>query len=424
MTLLEKAKKGILTEEIKKAAAYDGIEPSILLDNIKKGRSVLPKNKNHSIKSLRAIGSDISTKVNANIGTSSECINTDLELEKLKIAVDYGADSIMDLSTGGNLKDIREKILEKSPVMVGAVPTYSLATKLANKNKTPYDFSEDELFDTIEYECSQGIDYITVHCGITYDIIKNYDISNRLCGIVSRGGSILANWMFHNKKNNPLFEHFDRLLDIAYKYDVTLSLGDALRPGSIYDSGDYLQISELLNLSILAKEAYKKNVQVMIEGPGHVPLNEIAAHIKEEKKLCNGAPFYVLGPLPTDIAAGFDHIASAVGSSIAAANGADFLCYVTPAEHLTLPNINDVYEGVVASKIAAHIGDISKGIESAKNKDYLMSKYRKEFNWEKMFELVFDRKKAEERYKKNPLSTCDMCGKLCAVKLSKTLEDT
>jgi phosphomethylpyrimidine synthase len=419
MTLLEKAKKGILTEEIKKAAAYENVPPEDLMKDISLGYTVIPKNIDHSFNNVRAIGKNLLTKINANIGTSSECTDVNKELEKLKVAIEAGADSVMDLSTGGNLLHIREKILEKSNIMVGAVPIYSLATDLVNNNLDATAFDIDKLLKVIEKECSKGIDYITVHCGITFDAIKNFDPANRLCGVVSRGGSILIRWMLKNKKENPLFEYFDELLKIAYKYDVTLSLGDALRPGSIFDAGDYLQYNELLNLSLLAKKAHDKNVQVMIEGPGHVPINEITEQVKLEKKLCNGRPFYVLGPLPTDIALGFDHIAAAVGASIAAAHGADFLCYVTPAEHIGLPDVSDVYEGVVASKIAAHIGDLAKGNIKAIDKDMLMSKHRANLEWNKMFELAIDKKRAAEKFKENPLSTCSMCGKLCAIKLSK-----
>lgn len=419
MTLLEKAKKGILTEEIKKAAAYENVPPEDLMKDISLGYTVIPKNINHNFNNVRAIGKNLLTKINANIGTSSECTDVNKELEKLKVAIEAGADSVMDLSTGGNLLHIREKILEKSNIMVGAVPIYSLATDLVNNNLDATAFDIDKLLKVIEKECSKGIDYITVHCGITFDAIKNFDPANRLCEVVSRGGSILIRWMLKNKKENPLFEYFDELLKIAYKYDVTLSLGDALRPGSIFDAGDYLQYNELLNLSLLAKKAHDKNVQVMIEGPGHVPINEITEQVKLEKKLCNGRPFYVLGPLPTDIALGFDHIAAAVGASIAAAHGADFLCYVTPAEHIGLPDVNDVYEGVVASKIAAHIGDLAKGNIKAIDKDMLMSKHRANLEWNKMFELAIDKKRAAEKFKENPLSTCSMCGKLCAIKLSK-----
>jgi phosphomethylpyrimidine synthase len=419
MTLLENAKKGILTDEIKLAAQYENIEPEKLMKDIAAGLCIIPKNINHTFPNIRAIGKNLFTKINANIGTSSECCDLKLEIEKLKVAIEAGADSVMDLSTGGDLQHIRKEILDQSTVMVGAVPIYSLATSLLKNNRDAADFDKDELFETIENECSKGIDYITVHCGITLETIKNYAPSKRLCGVVSRGGSILIRWMTKNNKENPLYEYFDDLLKIAYKYDVTLSLGDGLRPGSIFDAGDYLQYNELLKLSLLAKRAYEKNVQVMIEGPGHVPINEIAEQVKIEKKVCDGAPFYVLGPLPTDIALGFDHIAAAIGSAIAASEGADFLCYVTPAEHIGLPDINDVYEGVIASKIAAHIGDLAKGNAQAKNKDMLMSKNRASLNWKEMFELAIDKKKVIKKFKENPLSTCSMCGKLCAIKLSK-----
>lgn len=419
MSLLEKAKKGIITEEIKIAASYECIDPNELVKDIAQGHTVIPKNKHHNFEHIRAIGKNVFTKVNANIGTSSECSNIEQEIEKLKIAIDAGADSVMDLSTGGDLQKIRDKILHTSTVMVGAVPIYSLATDLLVNGKNPTDFDIDDLFKTIENECSKGIDYITVHCGITLDAITKYDPTNRFCGVVSRGGSIIISWMKKHNKENPLFEYYDDLLNIAYKYDVTLSLGDGLRPGAIFDAGDFLQYNELLHLSLLAKRAYDKNVQVMIEGPGHVPITDIAGQVQLEKKLCNNAPFYVLGPLPTDIAMGFDHIAASIGASIAAANGADFLCYVTPAEHIGLPDVNDVYEGVIASKIAAHIGDLAKGNINAKNKDLQMSKYRSKLDWNNMFDLALDKKRVIKKFKENHLSTCSMCGKLCAIKLSK-----
>lgn len=419
MTLLEKAKKGMIAEEIRIAASYENMDPNELVNDIAKGFTVIPKNIHHNFENIRAIGKNVCTKINANIGTSSEGSNVKQEIEKLKVAIDAGADSVMDLSTGGNLQKIRDEILGKSTVMVGAVPIYSLATHLLNNGQNPVDFDVADLFKTIENECSKGVDYITVHCGITLNTIKSYDPTNRLCGVVSRGGSIIIEWMKKNNKENPLFEYYDDLLNIAYKYDVTLSLGDGLRPGAIFDAGDFLQYNELLNLSLLAKRAYSKNVQVMIEGPGHVPITEIAEQVKLEKRLCGQAPFYVLGPLPTDVAIGFDHIAAAIGASIAAANGADFLCYVTPAEHIGLPDVNDVYEGVVASKIAAHIGDLAKGNINAINKDRQMSKYRSELNWMKMFDLALDKERVSKKFKENQLSTCSMCGKLCAIKLSK-----
>lgn len=419
MTQLEAAKKNIITDEMRLAAKHDEIDVQLLLDNIKNGLVVLPKNINHNFTQIRGIGKNLSTKINANIGTSGDLIDKKIELEKLIIAQEAGADSIMDLSTGGNLLEIRRLILENTNVMLGAVPIYSYAKELLDRGQKFSVLNPEELLKSIEKECENGLDYITVHCGLTLESLKILKYSKRLCDIVSRGGSIIANYMKTTKKQNPLYEYFDDLLKIAAKFDVTLSLGDSLRPGSIFDSTDDLQINELITLSTLAKRAYEKNVQVMIEGPGHVPLNDIKLNIELEKKLCNGAPFYVLGPLPTDAACPYDHIASTVGASIAAASGADFICYVTPAEHLGLPDKDDVYQGVVAAKIAAHIGDLSKGIKKAINRDMNMSKYRRDLNWEMMLETSLFSKDATLKHKESASKACTMCGQLCVFKINK-----
>jgi phosphomethylpyrimidine synthase len=420
MTQLEMAKKGIISEEMKKAAEADGIDPESLRELIASGRAVLPKNVNHNFERILAIGEKLRTKVNANIGSSGACASLENELAKLEAAVSAGTDSVMDLSTGGDLEAIRSAILEKSPVMVGTVPIYGVATRLHRSNIPIYKMDVDELFKSIEDQCRQGIDYITVHCGITRETIKRIEGSNRLIPSVSRGGSILLQWMKHNNKENPLYEDFDALLEIAYRYDVTLSLGDGMRPGTIIDATDRPQIEELILLGELARRAREKNVQAMIEGPGHVPLDQIAANVILEKRLCDGAPFYLLGPLPTDIAPGYDHITAAIGGAIAAAAGADFLCYVTPAEHLALPTPEDVYIGVVASRIAGHAADIVKKIPGAIEKDRLMSIYRRDLNWEGMLSVAIDPAQAKKRLAlANDKETCTMCGELCAVKLSR-----
>jgi len=419
MTQLEMAKKGIISEEMKKAAEADGIDPELLRELIASGRAVLPKNVNHNFERILAIGEKLRTKVNANIGSSGACASLENELAKLEAAVSAGTDSVMDLSTGGDLEAIRSAILEKSPVMVGTVPIYGVATRLHRSNIPIYKMDVDELFKSIEDQCRQGIDYITVHCGITRETIKRIEGSNRLIPSVSRGGSILLQWMKHNNKENPLYEDFDALLEIAYRYDVTLSLGDGMRPGTIIDATDRPQIEELILLGELARRAREKNVQAMIEGPGHVPLDQIAANVILEKRLCDGAPFYLLGPLPTDIAPGYDHITAAIGGAIAAAAGADFLCYVTPAEHLALPT-EDVYIGVVASRIAGHAADIVKKVPGAIEKDRLMSIYRRDLNWEGMLSVAIDPAQAKKRLAlANDKETCTMCGELCAVKLSR-----
>ncbi|MEJ5300171.1 MAG: phosphomethylpyrimidine synthase ThiC [Thermodesulforhabdaceae bacterium] len=420
MTQLEMAKKGIISNEMRKAAEADNIDPESLRSLIASGKAVLPKNINHNFDRILAIGEKLRTKVNANIGSSGACASLENELVKLEAAVSAGTDSVMDLSTGGDLEAIRLAILEKSPVMVGTVPIYSVATRLHRNHIPIYKMDVDELFKSIEEQCRQGIDYITVHCGITRETIKRIEGSNRLIPSVSRGGSILLQWMKHNNKENPLYENFDALLEIAYRYDVTLSLGDGMRPGTIVDATDRPQIEELILLGELARRAREKNVQAMIEGPGHVPLDQITANVILEKRLCDGAPFYLLGPLPTDIAPGYDHITAAIGGAIAAAAGADFLCYVTPAEHLALPTPEDVYVGVVASRIAGHVADIVKGVPGAIEKDRLMSTYRRDLNWEGMLSVAIDPEQAKKRLAlANDRETCTMCGELCAVKLSR-----
>jgi len=420
MTQLEAAKQLNPTEEMRKVARDENIEIQDLMRLIGEGKVVIPKNKNRSFENVMAIGKRMRTKINANIGTSGDCPSYEREMEKLKVAIDAGADSVMDLSTGGDLEKIRGMILENSSVMVGAVPIYAVAARLAEKDIPTSKMDGEELLKSIEKQCEQGVDYITVHCGVTKESVARMDRSNRVCGIVSRGGSILADWIRKNGKENPLYEYYDDLLEIAYKYDVTLSLGDGFRPGAIADATDRGQIDELIILGELSERAKERNVQTMIEGPGHVPLNQIQANMILQKRLCNDAPFYILGPLPTDIAPGYDHITSAIGGAIAGAAGADFLCYVTPAEHLCLPDMDDVREGVIASKIAAHIADIAKGYPGAIDKDIQMSIYRKNLDWEGMFSMAIDPVRAREKYQKNnDVNSCTMCGKLCAVKIDK-----
>jgi phosphomethylpyrimidine synthase len=422
MTQLEAAKKGILTDEMKKVAIDEQIEESLLIKTIAEGKLVIPKNKNRNFPMVMGIGKGLRTKVNANIGTSGDCPSLERELDKLQIAIDAGADSVMDLSTGGDLMAIREKMIEECPVMLGAVPLYAVAADLAMAGKETDQMDGDELLKSIEKQCEMGIDYITVHCGVTKESVARMDRADRVTGIVSRGGSILANWIRKNGKENPLFEYYDDLLKIAYKYDVTLSLGDGFRPGAICDATDRGQIDELIILGELNKRAKEKNVQVMIEGPGHVPLNQIVTNMQLQKSLCDDAPFYILGPLPTDIAPGYDHITCAIGGAIAGSAGADFLCYVTPSEHLCLPDEKDVHEGVIASKIAAHIADISKGVPGAMERDLEMAKRRKNLDWEGQFELAIDPKLAREKFQKNnDVSSCTMCGKLCSMRIDEKL---
>lgn len=418
MTQLEDAVNGKITDTMKQVAEYEGMVGEDIRTGVAKGEIVIPKNINHDFKA-RGIGKGLKTKINANIGTSPSHFDLDEELKKLDVAVEAGADAVMDLSTGGDISLILRKILEHSPVMIGTVPIYKSVSKIFSEGKTCPELTTDEIFDEIENQAKTGVDFITVHCGITRHTVNVLENSNRLMGIVSRGGSLMTEWILVNEKENPLYEYYDRLLDIVRKYDVTLSLGDGLRPGTICDAEDRAQISELVVLGELAQIARKAGVQVMIEGPGHVPLNRIAADMKIQKRLCGDAPYYVLGPLPTDIAPGYDHIVSAIGGAVAAANGADFLCYVTPAEHLSLPTIDDVREGVIASKIAAHIGDIEKGVKGAWERNKKMSEARKRFDWNTMFKLAIDPVKAckiRNSSEDKNRDVCTMCGDMCALK--------
>ncbi len=421
MTQLSQAKAGVITSEMQEVARQEHIDPEVLRQKIAAGRVVIPKNKNRDF-IVKGIGEGLTTKVNANIGTSPEHHDLDEEITKLMVAISSGADSVMDLSTGGDLNAIRQAILEKSCVMVGTVPIYGAAARLLEQGKQIVQMKVDDLFGEIERQCAEGIDYITVHCGVTQKVLELLENTSRVGGMVSRGGSILALWMKHHRRENPLYEYYDRLLEIAFEYDVTLSLGDGLRPGALADAGDRPQIEELVILGDLARRARERGVQVMIEGPGHMPLQEIEGHVKLEKTTCDGAPFYVLGPLTTDIAPGYDHITSAIGGAIAAAAGADFLCYVTPAEHLRLPTVNEVREGVFAARIAAHSGDIAKGIPGAMDRDLKMSQFRRELNWEGMYETALDSELARSKRRESEAFDqiiCTMCGKLCSINLGK-----
>jgi phosphomethylpyrimidine synthase len=417
-TQLTYALEGKITEAMKQVAKDENYSPEEILEKVKSGKIVIPINKNRSFKAV-GIGEGLKTKVNANIGTSPSRHCMESELLKLKTAVDAGADAVMDLSTGGNLSEILKEIIEKSPVMIGTVPIYKVVSKYMDQGREAIEFTKEDLFEEILFHAKTGVDFITVHCGITKHTVSVLENCDRKMGIVSRGGSFLAEWIVRNKKENPLYEYFDELLEICLEYDVTLSLGDGLRPGAICDAEDRAQVSELITLGELTKRARAKGVQVMIEGPGHVPLNKIAGDMKQQKRFCENAPYYVLGPLPTDVAPGYDHIVGAIGGAIAASNGADFLCYVTPAEHLTLPDLDDVRQGVIASKIAAHIGDIEKGVKGAWERNLKMADARRKFDWSKMFELSIDPELAKKRRNASEDSkrdVCTMCGDLCALK--------
>jgi phosphomethylpyrimidine synthase len=420
MTQLEIARAGKVSPEMEQAAAAENVSAEKIRELIASGRMVLPKNKGHQFAHILAIGEGLRTKVNTNIGTSGPCSGVEGEIEKLEAAVAAGTDSIMDLSTGSDLKEVRQMVLDRSPVMVGAVPIYMVATRLRLEGQSLAKMDPDELFKSIETQCAEGLDYITVHCGVTRDVVRRLDHYERLMPSVSRGGSILMHWMEKNNKENPLYEDFDALLEIAHAYDVTLSLGDGFRPGTVVDATDGPQVEELIVLGELARQARARGVQAMIEGPGHVPLNQVVANVIMEKQLCDGAPFYLLGPLTTDIAPGYDHITAAIGGAIAAAAGADFLCYVTPAEHLCIPDAEDVRAGVIAARIAGHSADIAKGLPGAIELDRQMSIYRRDLNWNGMLSQAIDPDWAKQRVRiSSDGETCTMCGELCAVKLSR-----
>ena len=421
LTQKSEAIKGNITEEMKDVAKNENIEVDKLARLIADGKVVIPKNVNSDVKAC-GIGEGLTTKINANIGSSSKIDDLDLEINKAKLAVEYGADAIMDLSTGSDLKLFRQKIMESIDVIIGTVPIYEAGVVTLAKNREIVDMDPDDIFKAIENQAKEGVDFMTLHCGITKDLVSKLEKQKRMMGIVSRGGTFMASWIKHNECENPLYENYDYLLELSYEYDITLSLGDGLRPGCLADASDIPQIQELVNLGGLVKRAQDANVQVMVEGPGHMPMNQIKANMEIQKTICHGAPFYVLGPLVTDLAPGYDHITSAIGGAIAASSGANFLCYVTPAEHLSLPSLEDVKEGVIASKIAAEAADVAKGLPQSWIRERQMAKARKEFDWEKQFDLAFDKSKPRQYRDKCELDDdemCAMCGEYCAVKIAK-----
>lgn len=408
MTQLEAAKQKITTSEMKEVMQNENISEKELKNNIANGNTVIIKSKLHNCKPL-AIGKNLKIKINANIGTSKQNSSIDTEVEKLKAAVQYGADAVMDLSTGEKIDETRKEIITNSEVAIGTVPIYQVITK--QKNIT--DITEEDFLKSIQKHIDDGVDFITIHAGLTKDCIPL--LKPRILGVVSRGGSFLVKWMIKNNKENPLYTHFDKVIEMAKEHDVTISLGDGLRPGCLADATDEAQIKELKNLGKLAKIAQDKDVQVIIEGPGHVPLNQIKKNMELEKEYCNNAPFYVLGPLVTDIGMGYDHVTGAIGGAIAAMHGADFLCYLTPKEHLGLPDLQDVIDGVVVSKIAAHAADIARGIKGARDIDDQMSVARANLDWEKMYNLSLNPQKAKSM-RGGGLTTCSMCGEFCSAK--------
>lgn len=422
MTQLKEARAGRITPEMEKVAEYEQVDLEWLRKQISEGKIVIPANRRHRNLVPCGIGEGLFVKVNSNIGTSSDRAFLDEELEKLRVSIEAGADTVMDLSTGADMNETRNRILSESTVAIGTVPIYQAVVETVEEKGALVKLDPDKLFEVIETQAKDGVDFITVHCGLTMGALELLKRQGRITDIVSRGGSFLTTWMLHHNRENPLYEQYDRLLDIAAHYDVTLSLGDGLRPGCLADATDRAQIHELMTLGDLTQRAWEKDVQVMIEGPGHVPLNEIETNMILQKKLCQNAPFYVLGPLVTDIAAGYDHVACAIGGALAASAGADFLCYVTPAEHLCLPSVADVREGVVVTKIAAHAADIAKGNQVAISRDHQMALARKNLDWEAQMNLAIDSKKARAYREKNPPSeddVCTMCGKFCAIKQVK-----
>ena len=419
MTQYDKARSGQITDEMRAVSQAEGIDSERLRNLIAEGKVIIPRNRNHEKSSCVGIGTSLRTKVNANIGTSQDRCNLNEELEKLRVAIEAGTDTVMDLSTGGEINTIRKIILEHSTVPVGSVPIYQMVVELLRAGKNIDDLTERIILETIEKHAADGIDFITIHSGLTLNAVRKMKRRDRIMNVVSRGGSFLVRWMQTHRKENPFFTAYDKIIEIAKEYDVSFSLGDGLRPGCIHDATDNIQLDELLVLGELRDRAIDAGVQVMIEGPGHIPLGEIKTNVQIEKKVCKGAPFYVLGPLVTDVSPGYDHIVSAIGGAIAAAEGADFLCFVTPSEHVRLPTVEDVRLGVIASKIAAHIGDIEKNLPGAREWDDALSRAREQRDWEKMFALALDPKRPKQyRTESLPKSSdvCTMCGDLCSMK--------
>jgi len=419
MTQIEKARKGTLSAALKKVAAAERVRVEDLAGSVARGQVVIPFNPRHSPARPAGIGLGLRTKVNVNIGTSKDFPLLADELRKVKVCLDHGADALMDLSTGGDLGKIRRAILRRAPLPLGTVPIYQAAVKAIKRRVSIVDMTEEDMFEAVESQALEGVDFMTVHSGLNLRSVDRLKKQGRVADIVSRGGAFHLAWMLRNGRDNPFYARFDRLLDIARSFDITLSLGDGLRPGCIHDATDRPQIEELLTLGELVKRAWDAGVQVMVEGPGHVPLDQIEMNMRLQKRVCQGAPFYVLGPLVTDIAPGYDHIVSAIGGALAAAAGADFLCYVTPAEHLGLPTVEDVRQGLIASRIAAHAADIVKRVPGALERDLEMSRARKSLDWEAQRKLAIDPAKfaAVRRERKSRSTACSMCGEFCAMRI-------
>lgn len=422
-TQMDAAKKGIITKEMTIVAQKEQMDVELLREKMALGQIVIPANKFHTSLDPEGVGQGLRTKVNVNLGISKDCPDIEPELDKVRMAIEMKAEAIMDLSSFGKTEAFRQALVKESPAMIGTVPVYDA---LGFYDKELKDIKAKEFLDVVEKHGQDGVDFVTIHAGMNLETAQVFKRNPRMNHIVSRGGSLMYGWMMLNEKENPFFEYYDDLLDICQKYDITLSLGDACRPGSIHDSTDASQIKELMVLGELTKRAWEKNVQVIIEGPGHMAMDEIAANMLLEKKLCHGAPFYVLGPIVTDVAPGYDHITSAIGGAIAASSGADFLCYVTPAEHLRLPTMEDMKEGIIATRIAAHAADIAKKVKGARDWDNKMSQARQALNWERMFELAMDPEKAVRfRHESMPAhdDSCTMCGKMCSMRnMNRILE--
>lgn len=415
-TQREAARKGIVTPEMERVAAKEHRTPEFICEGVAAGRIVIPANHHHTALDAWGVGMGLATKINVNLGVSGDLHDYDVEMQKVDMALSFDVEAIMDLSNCGKTSKFRRDLVAKSSAMVGTVPMYDALGYLEKQLK---DATAEDFLRVVEAHAKDGVDFVTIHAGINRRTVEAFMREGRKMNIVSRGGSLLFAWMRITGNENPFFEHYDELLDILYEHDVTISLGDACRPGCLDDATDAAQVQELVELGDLTRRAWERDVQVMIEGPGHMALDEIAANMKLEKRLCHGAPFYVLGPLVTDIAAGYDHIACAIGGAVAASSGADFLCYVTPAEHLRLPDVHDVHEGIVAARIAAHAADIVKGVPGARERDTAMAQARHAFDWERMFELAIDGDTARAYFESAPPAeegTCTMCGKMCAVK--------
>ena len=427
VTQIDFARAGQITPQMKEVAEREHRDPEYIRERVADGRIAIPANIVHIKKGMRAfgVGEGLSTKVNVNLGISGDKADAAEEWKKVKIAEDFGADAIMDLSNSGKTRQFRQQLIDETPLMVGTVPMYDA---IGYMEKPLVKLTKEDLFEVVRAHAEDGVDFMTIHCGINKSVTETFKETGRLMNIVSRGGSLLFGWMEVTGNENPFYEYFDELLEICHEYDVTISLGDSCRPGCLYDSNDATETAEMIELGKLCKRAWAAGVQVMVEGPGHMALDEIAANMKLQKRLCHNAPFYVLGPLVTDIGVGYDHITAAIGGAISASSGADFLCYVTPAEHLCLPNAQDVLDGLMATKIAAHAADIAKKVPHARDMDDKMGQARRKLDWDAMWKCALDPVTGKKRYEESPAATegtCTMCGKMCAVRtVNKVFEGT